>query len=128
MPKFSSSLFLLAGISLMLAAMLSAYGFHGLPGKVPEAKLASWAWANQFQFFGLILIGLLLDKAPGSWLLRIAAGFMVVGLVLFSGSVYAEILGAPQAIGDVAPMGGSSFMLAWLLTGIAGFRIKSGAP
>jgi uncharacterized membrane protein YgdD (TMEM256/DUF423 family) len=131
MPKFSRSLFLLAGISLMLAAMLSAYGFHGLPGKVPEAKLASWAWANQFQFFhsiGLILIGLLLDKAPDSWLLRFAAGFMVVGLLLFSGSIYAEILGAPQAIGDVAPMGGSSFMLAWLLTGIAGFRIKSRAP
>lgn len=127
MPKFSRSLFLIAGISLMLAAMLSAYGFHGLPGKVPEAKLASWAWANQFQFFhsmGLILIGLLLDKAPDSWLLRIAAGFMMLGLVLFSGSIYAEILGAPPAVGEVAPMGGTSFMLAWLLTGIAGFRIR----
>lgn len=128
MPRFSRSLFLVAGISLMLAAMLSAYGFHGLPGKVPEAKLASWAWANQFQFFhsmGLILIGLLLDKSPGSWLLRIAAGLMVAGLVLFSGSIYAEILGAPKEIGEVAPMGGTAFMLAWLLTGIAGFRIKT---
>ena len=127
MPKFSRSLFLIAGISLMLAAMLSAYGFHGLPGKVPEAKLASWAWAKQFQFLhsmGLILIGLLIDKAPDSWLLRIAAGFMMLGLVLFSGSIYAEILGAPPAVGEVAPMGGTSFMLAWLLTGIAGFRIR----
>ena len=114
MPKFSRSLFLIAGISLMLAAMLSAYGFPGLPGKEPEAKLASWAWANQFQFFhsmGLILIGLLLDKAPDSWLLRIAAGLMMLGLVLFSGSIYAEILGAPQAIGEVAPMGGTSFRI-----------------
>ena len=128
MPKFSRSLFLVAGISLMLAAMLSAYGFHGLPGKVPEAKLASWAWANQFQFFhsiGLILIGLLLDKAPGSWLLRSAAGLMIFGMILFSAGIYAEILGAPPAIGAVATMGGLEFMLAWLLTGIAGFCIRT---
>ena len=127
MPALSRALFLIAGISLMLAAILSAYGFHGLPGKVPEAKLASWAWATQFQFFhslGLIVIGLFLAHAPGSLLLRAAAALMLVGLVLFSGSIYMETLGAPEAIGDVAPLGGSSFMLAWLLTGIAGFRIR----
>lgn len=128
MLKYSRILFLVAGISLALAGMLSAYGFHGLPGKVPEAKLASWGWANELQFYhsiGLILIGLLLDKAPGSMLLRIAGGLMMIGMVLFSGSIYVEILGAPEWIGEVAPMGGSSFMLAWLLTGVAGFRIKN---
>lgn len=128
MPAFSRFLFLIAGVSLMLAAMLSAYGFHGLPGKVPDAKLASWAWGNQFQFFhsiGLILIGLLLRRSPASVLLRAAAGFMMLGLVLFSGSIYAEVLGAPPAIGEVAPLGGSSFMLAWLLTGIGAFRIRT---
>lgn len=129
MLKHSRILFLVAGISLAVAGMLSAYGFHGLPGKVPDAKLASWGWANQLQFYhsiGLILIALLLDKAPRSVLLRVAAGLMIVGLVLFSGSLYAEILGAPQWVGEVAPMGGASFMLAWLLTGIAGFRMTGG--
>lgn len=128
MPAFSRFLFLIAGLSLMTAAMLSAYGFHGLPGKVPDAKLASWAWANQFQFFhsmGLILIGLLLRAAPGAVLLRAAAGLMMLGMVLFCASIYAEVLGAPAVLGEVAPLGGSSFMLAWLLTGIAGFRIRS---
>jgi uncharacterized membrane protein YgdD (TMEM256/DUF423 family) len=126
MPRLSRTLFLIAGISLMTAAMLSAYGFHGLPGKVPDAKLASWAWANQFQFFhsiGLIIIGFMLAKAPRSMLLRVAAGLMMVGMVLFSGSIYVTTLGAPALIGEVAPMGGSSFMLAWLLIGIAGWRI-----
>jgi uncharacterized membrane protein YgdD (TMEM256/DUF423 family) len=126
MPRLSRTLFLIAGISLMTAAMLSAYGFHGLPGKVPDAKLASWAWANQFQFFhsiGLIIIGFMLAKAPRSMLLRVAAGLMMIGMVLFSGSIYVTTLGAPALIGEVAPMGGSSFMLAWLLIGIAGWRI-----
>lgn len=126
MPRLSRILFLVAGISLMTAAMLSAYGFHGLPGKVPDAKLASWQWANNFQFLhsiGLILIGLFLRHEPHSWLLRGATAFMAAGLVLFCGSIYAETLGAPEALGEVAPMGGSSFMIAWLLTGIAGFRL-----
>jgi uncharacterized membrane protein YgdD (TMEM256/DUF423 family) len=126
MPRLSRTLFLIAGISLMTAAMLSAYGFHGLPGKVPDAKLASWAWANQFQFFhsiGLVIIGFMLAKAPRSMLLRVAAGLMMIGMVLFSGSIYVTTLGAPALIGEVAPMGGTSFMLAWLLTGIAGWRL-----
>ncbi len=126
MPQLSRALYLLAGVSLMTAAMLSAYGFHGLPGTVPDAKLASWQWANQFQFYhsiALILIGLLLSHEPRSWLLRGAAALMVLGLILFCGSIYAEVLGAPPAIGEVAPLGGGAFMLAWLLTGIAGFRI-----
>jgi uncharacterized membrane protein YgdD (TMEM256/DUF423 family) len=127
MPRQSRLLILFAGLSLAIAAMLSAYGFHGLPGKVPDAKLASWAWANQFQFFhsfGLILLALLLRHEPRSIPLRGAVALMIVGLVLFSGSIYAEILGAPPAIGEVAPLGGTSFMVAWLLTGIGAWRLK----
>lgn len=128
MPRLSRSLFLIAGISLMLAAMLSAYGFHGLPGKVPDAKLASWGWATQFQMFhsiGLIIIGFMLAKAPASKLLRLAAALMMAGLVLFPGSIYATTLGAPEMLVEVAPLGGSSFMTAWLLTGIAGWRLPA---
>lgn len=127
MPGLSRFLFLAAGISLMSAAMLSAYGFHGLPGKVPDAALASWRWANEFQFLhslGLIVIGLFLRFEPGSLLLRGAAVAMCAGLLLFCGSIYAKTLGAPEVIGEVTPLGGIAFMLAWLLTGIAGFRMK----
>ena len=127
MPTTSRVFFLIAGVSLMLAGMLSAYGFHGLPGKVPDVKLASWEWANRMQFYhslGLILIGLLLGRAPRSVLLRIAGFLMSIGLVLFSGGIYAEILGAPPAVTQPVPLGGGAFMLAWLLTGIAGFRAR----
>lgn len=125
-PRLSRSLFLIAGLLAMLAAMLSAYGFHGLPGKVPEAKLAAWGWATQFQLFhaiGLIIIGFMLASAPGSRLLRMAAGLMLAGMVLFPGSIYATTLGAPEALVGLAPLGGSSFMAAWLCTGIAGWRL-----
>jgi uncharacterized membrane protein YgdD (TMEM256/DUF423 family) len=127
MPAVSRLFLLIAGISLMLAAMLSAYGLHGLPGKVPAEKLVSWEWANQLQFFhsiGLMLIAILLGYAPRSLLLRLAGGLMLIGLVLFAGGIYLPILGAPEALGKGVPVGGGSFMLGWLLTGIAGFRIR----
>ena len=125
MHRTSRTLILVAGISLMLAGMLGAYGFHGLPGKVPDAKLASWDWAVEMQFFhsiGLILVALLLDRAPGSLLLKAAAGLMIAGLVLFSLNIYQETLGGSEAIGNLAPTGGSSFMLAWLLAGVGTYR------
>jgi uncharacterized membrane protein YgdD (TMEM256/DUF423 family) len=128
MPVLSRVFFLVAGVSLALAAMLSAYGFHGLPGKVPVEKIASWEWATQMQFYnslGLILLGLLLRQQPGSVLMRIAGGLMMLGLLVFCGGIYLEVLGAPAVIGDAAPIGGSSFMLGWLLTGIAGWRLRA---
>lgn len=128
MPAISRAFLLVAGISLMLAAMLSAYGFHELPGKVPAEEIVSWQWANQLQFFhsiGLMLIALLLGRSPGSVLLRVAGALMLLGLVLFSGGIYAQVFGAPDIVGRPVPLGGASFMLAWLLTGIAGYRARS---
>ena len=127
MPKLSRLLFLIAGVSLMTAGMLSAYGFHGLPGKVPDVKIASWEWANRMQFYhsiGLILVGLLLARMPQSLLVKAAGGLMLIGLVLFSGGIYADVLGAPSVVTEPVPAGGGAFMLSWLLLGIAGFRAR----
>ncbi len=125
MLQMSRTFILVAGLSLMLAGMLGAYGFHGLPGKVPDAELNSWNWAVQMQFFhgiGLILVALLLDRARSSILLKAAGGLMILGTILFSLNVYQETLGGSELIGNLAPMGGSSFMLSWLLTGIGAYR------
>lgn len=127
MPQLSRIFILIAGFSLMSAGMLSAYGFHGLPGKVPVEKIASWQWATEMQYYhsiGLILVALLLARTPKSILLKAAGGLMLVGLVVFSGGIYAETLGAPAAVGEAAPVGGGAFFLAWVLTGIAGFRAR----
>jgi uncharacterized membrane protein YgdD (TMEM256/DUF423 family) len=125
MPKSARAFMIIGAVGLMFAVQLGAYGFHGLEGKVLPAQIKSWEWAVQMQVYhsiGLILVGLLLRQVQDSWLLRGAGGLMVLGLILFSGSIYAEVLGAPQAIGNVAPLGGASFMLAWLSTAIAVWR------
>lgn len=110
----------IGAISLTIAAALSALGFHALD--LPEAKQRSWEWAvdlHAWHSLGLMLLGLVHERLPGSRLLYLSAALMIAGLFLFSGSIYLESLGAPETIGQVAPMGGSSFMLGWVSLALA---------
>ena len=72
----------------------------------------------QFQFFhGLALIALVLAGLRGiggRWLWT-AAWLIAAGILLFSGSIYAKTFGAPPAIVSVAPYGGVTIMLGWLV-------------
>jgi len=45
-----------------------------------------------------------------------------VGIVLFSGSIYAMTFGAPRWLGMVAPIGGTSFMLGWAAIAVHALR------
>ena len=124
MTAFNKTFIIVGALSLTLAAILSAYGFHGLADDISPAKQLSWRWAVQMQTYhslGLILIAILSRQWGGSMLLKGAGVLMIAGMILFSGSIYAEILGAPEALGQVAPIGGQSFMLAWVLVALAAF-------
>lgn len=126
MPLVGRIYVLIGALSLMVATQLSAYGFHGLKDKVAAVKFESWNWAVELQFvhsLALILIALLLTQLPRSMLLRLAGALMIAGQLLFCATLYANVLGAPAAISEVAPLGGGSFMLAWILTAIAGYRM-----
>jgi uncharacterized membrane protein YgdD (TMEM256/DUF423 family) len=123
MPRTARILMIIGAVSLMTATQLSALGFHAL-NLEPAAK-ESWNWGNQLQFYqslGLVLIGLLAARLGESKLLAAAGALIVVGLCLFSGSIYLQTSGLVPGAGAVAPMGGGSFMVAWLLVAIAVFR------
>jgi uncharacterized membrane protein YgdD (TMEM256/DUF423 family) len=107
----------------MTTGMLSAYGFHGLAETLTEADRLSWRWAVQIQAYASIslLIVTIFDLLIGpTKLLNIARSLFILAIVVFSGTVYLEKLGLiPQALGNIAPLGGSSFMLAWGLVAVA---------
>ena len=112
--------FAFAGLSMLVATMLGAFGTHALKPVLPPARFDSFETGVNYQFFhtlGLLLI-LLLRSRTESLLLRWSSRFIVIGLALFCGSIYALTFGAPRFLGMVAPLGGSSFMIAWLLFAI----------
>ena len=107
----------IAGLLLALATVCGAFGAHALRGHLQPERLQVWDTAVRYQFFnslGLIGIGVTLRTADGR-VLRAAAALIVIGVVLFCGSLYALSLGAPRAVGVVTPLGGLAWIGGWLL-------------
>jgi uncharacterized membrane protein YgdD (TMEM256/DUF423 family) len=123
----SRVLLIIGSLSLLSATQLSALGFHALSNVLTVEQQDSWHWATELQFYhslGLILLALLAAPLGNSRLVTIAGALMIVGLLVFSGSIYVNLLGLAP-VGQVAPFGGGSFMLAWLLVAIAAFQARS---
>ena len=105
-----------AGVSLLIATIAGAVGSHALP-HTSEQALRSFETAVQFQFFhglGVVAVATVGVAGRAGRLRAVAAWLMLVGTVLFCGSIYARALGAEPGIVAVAPYGGVSFMIAWL--------------
>jgi uncharacterized membrane protein YgdD (TMEM256/DUF423 family) len=54
---------------------------------------------------------------------QIAAALFLVGIVLFSGSLYLLALTDARAFGIVTPFGGVAFLLGWMSLAWAGLRL-----
>lgn len=106
-----------AGVLLAVATVAGALGAHALKAHWSPERLDVYDTAVRYQFYhslGLLGIGLALrslDVGP----LRVAALLVVIGIVLFSGSLYALTLGAPRIIGAITPLGGVALIGGWLV-------------
>ena len=70
---------------------LGAFGAHALKARLSADMLAVWQTAVQYHLWhalGLVAIGLLAQHLPASVPVRVAGWLMLVGIVLFSGSLY----------------------------------------
>ena len=105
-----------AALSGALSVALGAFGAHGLKAYLSPSALMTWQTAVQYQMLHtvvLLLLGLLMLQCGPRGLKTVATGFMC-GIVLFSGSLYWLALGGPKWLGPITPLGGLSFILAWL--------------
>lgn len=128
MTRIDKTFIIIGAVLLSTGAMLSAYGFHGLADSLTDADRLSWRWAVQMQTYhslALILVALLNSRFGPSKLLIFAGWLFVFGMFVFCGSIYVTKLGGPAALGEVAPIGGSSFMIAWLTVALATFLTRT---
>jgi len=94
-----------------------AFGAHALRARLTPEMLAVWRTAVEYQFWhalALIAVGLLALVRPGP-LLAAAAWCFTLGLLLFSGSLYALVLSGVRGLGAVTPFGGLLLLAAWAL-------------
>ncbi|NIB39560.1 DUF423 domain-containing protein [Pseudomaricurvus alkylphenolicus] len=124
----AKQLLVLASVSGLLAVVLGAFAAHGLKGRVDAAMLSAFQTGVQYQFYhtlALILVALLLLRFPESGMFLWAGIAFVVGILLFSGSLYALALGGPRWLGPVTPLGGVSFMVGWICLFVASWRMPT---
>lgn len=109
------TLAVLAGVLGALAIAAGAFGAHALEGKL-DAKAAEWfeKAARYHLTHALALLGLAALAAQG-FKVRGAGWCLALGVVVFSGTLYAMALGAPRWLGAVTPIGGTLMILGWLL-------------
>ncbi|WP_077215116.1 DUF423 domain-containing protein [Bacillus dakarensis] len=118
-------LIILGAINAFLSVALGAFGAHGLEGKVEQKYMETWQTGVQYQMFhavGLLIVGVLLGKFPASALLTWSGWLMLIGIILFSGSLYVLSLTKISILGAVTPFGGVSFLVAWVLVVIAAVK------
>ncbi len=109
----------------LTGVMLGAFGAHGLAARgLTPAQLSSWDTAVQYQ-----LIHALALLATSIWLrqsgpseLSISGIAWVVGVVLFSGSIYMLVLGGSRWMGPITPLGGVSLIIGWGALLVAAYR------
>jgi uncharacterized membrane protein YgdD (TMEM256/DUF423 family) len=109
----------LGALLLGLAVMFGAFGAHALRGRLDAYSLAIYERAVFYHFvhaLGLLVVPLMaragwLSLGVTSWV----CALLLVGIVVFSGSLYALAMTGVRALGAITPIGGVSFILAWLL-------------
>ena len=114
-----AKLFLALGcINAMLVVLIGAFGAHGLKARLTVENMAVFQTGVQYHFYhavGLILLGLIASQIPVTPYLRWSGWLMLVGIVLFSGSLYALSITNIRWLGMITPFGGMAFILAWLM-------------
>ncbi|MBE0565431.1 MAG: DUF423 domain-containing protein, partial [Krumholzibacteria bacterium] len=113
---------LLAGINGFLAVALGAFGAHGLKNRLsalPDGaqRLEWWQTAAHYHLahaLALGLVALLASRlATDAALPRTAGWAFQLGILLFSGSLYAMTLTGIRALGAVTPVGGVALLVGW---------------
>lgn len=109
---------LLAAFAGASAVLLGAFGAHALRGTLDAVHYELWHTAVEYQFWHALALvaAVLCGRRKAS---RIAMWAFVLGIAIFSGSLYGLALGAARWIGIVTPIGGLAFIAGWVALGLA---------
>ena len=108
----------LAGFLLALAVGLGAFGAHALENILTPERLQTWETAVFYQTWnalGLVLIALVSKIFQKE--LKLASNLILLGIFIFSGSLYTLCLTDIGLFGAITPIGGISLIAGWIVFG-----------
>ncbi|MFZ9188590.1 MAG: DUF423 domain-containing protein [Algoriphagus sp.] len=118
----------LAGLSGALAVGLGAFGAHSLEALlIQNGRLDTFQTAVNYHFYhtlALLGIGILAALKPNWNGISFTAWCLVLGIIIFSGSLYALSLSGITWLGAITPLGGLAFIFGWGSLAFSSFKNK----
>lgn len=123
----------IAAIIAALSVALGAFAAHGLQQHLSAANVEVFKTGVYYQFvhaLALFILGVLIlvlqVYAPAGVKLtafQLTGVAWLIGIVLFSGSLYGLSVAEWRWLGPVTPIGGLSFIIGWVSLAVASFRL-----
>jgi uncharacterized membrane protein YgdD (TMEM256/DUF423 family) len=118
------------GLGCLMAGLgvaAGAFGAHALKQRLAPDLLAVFETGVRYQMyhaFGLLALALTSDRWSGLNV-NLAGWLFVIGIILFSGSLYALCLTGVRAFSAITPLGGLCFLGAWALVAWGAWKGQS---
>lgn len=113
----AKTILIISGIFGVLSVAIGAFGAHGLGATLSaNNRLDTFETAVKYQFYhtlALFLLGILMINIQSNYLNYAAISF-ILGMVIFSGSLYTLSLTNMTWLGAITPIGGLGFILGWI--------------
>ncbi len=113
MPKLYLTVAALTGF---LAVALGAFAAHGLQARLTDQLLTTFQTGVQYHMYhalALLGVGILSIHYPGSTALRVSGLLFILGILVFSGSLYILALSGIRWLGAITPIGGVALLAGW---------------
>ena len=111
-----------------LSVGAGAFATHALRERLTERSLEIFETAARYQMYhalALILVALLISREEFTQPLFVVAGWsFIIGILIFSGSLYALSLTNVKVLGAITPLGGAAFIAGLSALAIAAFSFK----
>lgn len=117
---------ILASFSGMLAVTFGAFGAHALKGRLDDYALGVFETAVQYHFnhsLALLAVGILALSQPETALLKSSGWLFLLGIFVFSGSLYLLSITGVRWLGAVTPIGGLAFIAGWACLAATGWKL-----
>ena len=121
----TNPLITMAAVNGLLAVMLGAFMSHSLDETITTELLGVFQTGVSYHMYhslAALAAGILSQIFPKVRLLKFSAYSFLLGIVLFSGSLYLLALTELPMIGMITPIGGTFFILGWIMLCIFGVK------
>jgi len=105
-----------------LGVTMGAFGAHGLKERLSPYSLDIFETAVRYQMYhapALLAVGLLGVLGRGGFALNLAGWSFTLGILIFSGTLYALSVTDVKWLGAITPIGGLFLILGWIALAIA---------